>query len=91
MPPDRKAPVLPGVFRQSMPALAKRTHQTEKPLELMRQIVRICEPGQRILDPFCGSGTTLEAAKLEGYDATGIEIMEHFANVARERVVNAVS
>jgi site-specific DNA-methyltransferase (adenine-specific) len=67
MPLDRKAPVLPGVFRQAMPALIKRIHQTEKPLGVMREMVHIVEPGGIILDPFAGAGTTILAAKLEGY------------------------
>ncbi|MCL2853366.1 MAG: site-specific DNA-methyltransferase [Defluviitaleaceae bacterium] len=45
MPLDRNAPILPGVFRQTMPAFSKRIHQTEKPLEVMRDIVKIVERG----------------------------------------------
>ena len=86
MPSDRCAPVLPGVFRQAMPALVKRIHQTEKPLGVMRDICRIVEPGGIILDPFCGAGTTILAAKLEGYPAVGIELSRHYANAAKERV-----
>jgi len=86
MPLDRAAPVLPGVFRQSMPALVKRHHQTEKPLEVMRELARIIEPGEIILDPFAGAGTTVLAAKLEGYPAVGIELSKHYANTARKRV-----
>ena len=86
MPTDRDAPVLPGVFRQSMPALAKRRHQTEKPLEVMQEMVRIVEPGGIILDPFAGAGTTILAAKLESYPAVGIELSRHYAKTARERI-----
>jgi len=86
MPIDRAAPVLPGVFRQSMPALAKRIHQTEKPLGVMREIVRIVEPGGIILDPFAGAGTTVLAAKLEGYPSVGIELSSHYAKAAQERI-----
>ena len=86
MPVDRVAPVLPGVFRQSMPALPKRIHQTEKPLGVMREIVKIVEPGGIILDPFAGAGTTILAAKLEGYSAVGVELSEHYANASRERI-----
>lgn len=86
MPNDRKAPVLPGVFRQAMPAFTKRRHQTEKPLEVMRDMVRIVEPGGIILDPFAGSGTTVLAAKLEGYPAVGIELSKHYVATARKRV-----
>ena len=83
---DRPVPVLPGIFRAMPPTQADRRHQTEKPLALMRELVRICVPGGRILDPFCGSGTTLEAAVLEGYRAVGIDYSEYFAMVAKERV-----
>ena len=86
MPVDRNAPVLPGVFRQSMPALAKRIHQTEKPLEVMRDMVKIVEPGGIVLDPFAGAGTTVLAAKLEGYPAVGIELSPHYAAAAQKRV-----
>jgi len=86
MPLDRKAPVLPGVFRQTMPSLAKRRHQTEKPLEVMREMVRIVEPGEIILDPFSGGGTTVLAAKLEGYPAVGIELSRHYAKVSADRL-----
>lgn len=89
MPNDRKAPVLPGVFRQSMPSFAKRRHQTEKPLEVMREMARIVEPGGIILDPFAGAGTTVLAAKLEGYPAVGIELSAHYAKTAREHLEEA--
>lgn len=45
-----------------------------KPVGLMRQVVRICEAGGRILDPFAGSGTTLVAAQMEGFAWTGCEV-----------------
>jgi len=86
MPSDRCAPVLPGVFRQAMPALVKRIHQTEKPLGVMRDICRIVEPGGIILDPFAGAGTTVLAAKLEGYPSVGIELSRHYAKAAQLRV-----
>ena len=52
----------------------------------MRDIVRITEPGGRILDPFAGSGTTVLAAVLEGYTATGIEMSDEYARRAVERI-----
>lgn len=86
MPTTRKAPVLPGVFRQAMPPFSRRSHQTEKPLEVMREMVKVVEPGGVILDPFAGAGTTVLAAQLEGYGAVGIELSPYYANTARERV-----
>ena len=59
---------------------------TQKPLELKRALVRICEPGGCILDPYVGSGSTLEAARLEGYGAVGIEVNEEIAGTAGTRL-----
>lgn len=53
---------------------ARNHHPTVKPIALMRWLVRlVCAPGQRVIDPFMGSGTTGMAAKLEGVNFTGIE------------------
>ncbi|MGV7186253.1 DNA-methyltransferase [Xanthomonas axonopodis] len=86
MPLDRRAPVLPGVIRESV-RKADKHHLTGKPTELMRQLVRICEAGGHVLDPFAGSGTTLVAAQLEGFEAVGIEMTDQYACVARGRLV----
>ena len=49
-------------------------HATVKPLELMRWLVRLVTPaGGVVLDPFAGSGTTGEAAMLEGFESILIE------------------
>lgn len=49
-------------------------HPTVKPIDLMRWLVRLATPkGGTILEPFAGSGTTLEAALLEGFNVIGIE------------------
>lgn len=84
MPVSRLVPCLPGVYKYPNPQ--RRIHLTEKPLELMREIVRITEPGGRILDPFAGSGTTVQAALMEGYSAVGIEDSAHYAQRAEERL-----
>jgi DNA modification methylase len=52
-------------------------HECPKPLALMRELVRLfTDPGETILDPFAGSGTTLLAAQIEGRKAIGIEVRE---------------
>jgi len=61
---------------------------TGKPTNLMRQLVRICEEGGRILDPFAGSGTTLVAADLNGYGYTGIEMTAYYHDLASSRLRN---
>ena len=49
-------------------------HPTVKPLDLMRHLVRlITPPGGTVLDPFAGTGTTGEAAAIEGFRALLVE------------------
>ena len=86
LPIDRPAPVLPGVFRTANVQGAERIHQTQKPVEVMRQICRICVPSGLIVDPFAGSGTTLAAAREEGYDVIGIELSKEIAERAAQRL-----
>jgi site-specific DNA-methyltransferase (adenine-specific) len=63
------------------------THPTVKPLALMRWLIRlVTPPGGIILDPFAGSGTTLIAAKLEGFSAYGIEREAEYVQIARARL-----
>ena len=70
------------------PRLADGTaHTTVKPLALMQWLVRlVTPPGGTVLDPFAGSGTTLEACVLEGFDVIGIERDERYAELCRVRL-----
>jgi site-specific DNA-methyltransferase (adenine-specific) len=49
-------------------------------------IDRLCPPGGVVLDPFCGSGTTLAAAQKLGRQWLGIELDEATALIATERL-----
>lgn len=42
-----------------------------------------------VLDPFCGSGTTLMAAVLEGHDFIGVDLQEEYVMLATERATFA--
>lgn len=69
---------------------AETIHPYQKPIALMERLVlNHTAPRDRILDPFCGSGTTLVAASRTGRKFLGIE--ENFEHVqgARKRVMNA--
>jgi len=50
-------------------------------------IVSWSNPGDIVLDPMCGSGTTLKAAKLLQRKFVGIEIAEEYARIARRRIL----
>ncbi len=65
------------------------THPTVKPVALMRWLCRlVCPPGGSVLDPFAGSGTTLLAAHLEGFDYLGIEREAEYVEIVRQRLAN---
>lgn len=76
--------ILPGVFRYGNPQ--NRIHVTEKPLQLMKDVIQICEPGSKILDPFAGAGTTVLAAVEEGYETVGIEVTDAYYKLGSDRV-----
>ncbi len=62
-------------------------HPAAKPVELMRYLIRqTTDPGQTILDPFAGSGSTAEAALMEGRSCVLIEKDPRYADIIRRRV-----
>jgi site-specific DNA-methyltransferase (adenine-specific) len=62
-------------------------HPTVKPIALMRWLVRlVMPPGGTVLDPFAGSGTTLMAAVLEGFNCIGIEREQDYIEIAGARI-----
>ena len=89
MPNDWTLPTFPGFYSVSPPPSARREHITEKPLVLMRELVKIVPRGGTILDPFTGAGTTGAAAVIEGRRFIGSEITPHFARVASLRIARA--
>lgn len=67
-------------------------HPTEKPWRLMRDILHdFTAPGDVVLDPFMGGGTTLVAAALTGRRAIGIERDPRYFTMAEHRVRKAVA
>jgi site-specific DNA-methyltransferase (adenine-specific) len=66
-------------------------HPTPKPIELACHFIGLhTKPGQLVLDPFAGHGSTLEAAKLCGRRAIGIEIEERYCEIAANRLAQGV-
>lgn len=63
------------------------SHITTKPLEWMRALVSLLStPGETVLDPFAGSGTTLLAARDLGRKAIGVEQDEGYCEIAATRL-----
>ncbi len=66
---------------------ANRFHPTQKPVSALRPLVKaFCKPDGVVLDPFCGSGSTLVAARDLGRGFIGIELDRRHHETASRRV-----
>lgn len=66
-------------------------HRTEKPVELLLPLIAYaCPPGGLVVDPFAGSGSTLDAARASGRRAIGVELREPQAEKAALRLSQLV-
>jgi site-specific DNA-methyltransferase (adenine-specific) len=64
-------------------------HPTVKPVKLMQYLVRlVTPPNGKVLDPFCGSGTTGIACKIEGFEFVGMEQDPEYTKIAEARIKN---
>jgi len=78
--PKSERPVVDGV-----------AHPTVKPLALMRYLCRlVTQHGGLVLDPFAGSGSTLEAAHLEGFESIGVEMTPDYWPLIDARISRAI-
>lgn len=76
---------MPGCYRRAV-SQSDKFHQTGKPTDVMRWLVRCAPPHGTVLDPFAGSGTTGVACYHEGREFIGIELDPHWHAVADKRV-----
>lgn len=86
MPMDRGVPVLPGLMTAVPVRSDEREHVTEKPLSVMRELVRLAAPAGLVLDPFAGSATTGAAALLEGRRFLGFELSDEYIAIGQRRL-----
>ena len=64
-------------------------HPAQKPVKVIEQLIRIfTDEGDVVIDPCCGSGTTLRAAHNLGRSAFGFEIDRNFYNRAKNEMLN---
>mgnify|MGYP001370758518 FL=1 len=62
-------------------------HPTPKPVDLMSYLVKVYSPdGGKVLDPFCGSGSTGVACKMNGKEFVGIELEKNYCEIAEKRI-----
>ncbi len=67
-------------------------HPTPKPISLMSYLIRVYSPeGSKIIDPFCGSGSTGIAALAEGREFIGIDLSEHYCEISERRIKEHLS
>ena len=75
-----------NVPQKNRPTTAKNTHPTVKPIKLMSYLITLfTRPGDWVLDPFGGSGTTGLACKLLDRNHIYIDFTEEYYDIAQER------
>ena len=64
-------------------------HPTQKPVNLLRRLIEIfTDPGDVVIDPCAGSGTTLRAAYECGRDSYGFEVDRKFYTLAKQKMLD---
>lgn len=65
-----------------------RIHPTQKPVGVLKRLVEVfTDPGDVVIDPVAGSGTTLRAAFELGRPSYGFEVDKHFYMAAQEKMI----
>lgn len=85
--PARPEHPIPDVL--DFPYTGNKLHPTQKPVQALRSLIEaFTRPGELVLDPFCGSGSTLAAAQKLGRDWIGIELDSNHHGTASKRLAS---
>lgn len=66
--------------------VSDKQHIAEKPVDVLRWMLQVVPPRSTVLDPFMGSGSTLQAARDLGHKAIGIDVDERYCEMAARRL-----
>ena len=83
-----------GVLKSNLiycPFTGKRVHETQKPVELLEKLIlAYTNPGETVLDPTMGSGSTGVACANTGRNFIGMELDAGYFEIARKRIQEAI-
>ena len=85
--PGKRSPQ--NVFSHPSMKGAAKVHICQKPIDVMRWAIGVVPDGGIIFDPFMGSGSTAEAAFLEGFNFIGCERDAYYVQIAKARIAAA--
>ena len=84
---DAQVRVRQGLAGEKKDTISSNFHPTVKPIALMEYLIKMVTPkGGIVLDPFAGSGSTLVAAKQNGFQYIGIELTEEYIPIIEARL-----
>ncbi len=76
-----------NILKYQAPKGRERIHPTQKPLKLIIKLIELTtHPGDIVVDPFMGSGTTAVACRLTNRHYIGFEIDKKYCKIAQKRV-----
>jgi len=84
---EEKVRISQGLAGEHKDTVSSNSHPTVKPIALMEYLIKMVTPkGGTVLDPFAGSGSTLVAAKQNGFNYVGIEMTEEYLPIINARL-----
>lgn len=85
--PDGKRHMVMNCFDWQKDGKTPKVHPTQKPVPLLERLIEVfTDPGDVVIDPVAGSGTTLLAAENLGRESYGFEIKKEFVRAFEEKI-----